>query len=45
MAYSNLSTLDFFGYLQTSKDMISVKNSLENIINNEYDRYTQLVRV
>ena len=42
MAYSNLYTLDFFGDIQTSKDMISGKNGFGNITKNEYEHYTQL---
>ena len=41
MAYYNLSTLDFFGYLQISKYMISGENSFKNMIKNEYEPYNQ----
>ena len=41
MAYYNLSTLDFFGDLHNFKDMVSGKNGFEDMINNEYEHYTQ----
>ena len=41
MAYYKLYTVDLFGYLHTSKDMISGKNGFENMIKNEYEHYTQ----
>ena len=41
MAYSNLSTLDLFGDLQTLNNMNGGKNIFENMINNEYEHYTQ----
>ena len=31
-----------FEDIHSSKDMISVKNGFENMINNEYEHYTQL---
>ena len=42
MAYSNLSNLDFFGYLQTSKEMANGKRGFESMIKNNYEHYTQL---
>ena len=42
MSCTNLSTLNLFGDLQTSKDRISGKNGFENMIKNEYEHYTQL---
>ena len=39
MAYSNLTMLEFFGYLQTLNDMINDKNGYESMVKNEF--YTQ----
>ena len=41
MDYSNPSSLEFFGDIQTSNDLISGKNGFENMIKNEYEHYTQ----
>ena len=41
MAYSNLTMLEFFGYLQTLNDMINDNNGYESIVNNESEHYTQ----
>ena len=42
IAYSNLSNLDFFGYLQNSTEMVNDKRGFESMIKNEYEQYTQL---
>ena len=41
MAYSNLSSLDFFGDLQISSELIKGKSGYEDMVKNEFEHYTQ----
>ena len=41
MDYTNFSNLEFFGYLQTSKEIVNGKRGFERMIKNEYEHYTQ----
>ena len=41
MEYSNLSNIDFFGYIQTSTEMVNGKRGFEITIKNEYEHYTK----
>ena len=41
MAYSNITMLDFFRYLQTTSYMINGKNGYESTVKNDFEHYTQ----
>ena len=41
MEYYNLSNIDFFGYIQTSTEMVNGKRGFEITIKNEYEHYTK----
>ena len=41
MAYQNLSSLDFFGDLQISSELIKGKNGYEDMVKKEFEHYTQ----
>ena len=41
MAYSNLQSLDFFGDLQISSELIKGKSGYEGMVKNEFEHYTQ----
>ena len=42
MVYSNITSLDFFGDLQTSYDMINGNNGYDSMVNNKFEHYTKL---
>ena len=42
MAYSNLTMIDFLGYIQTSNYMVNGKNGYKLMVKNEFEHYTQL---